>query len=180
MSGKQRVPGACGGNHRWEITAGIDDWSPETSSVWMGHKVIRASLRGKSRGQRTNDLCANGSDGGGDVVFLVLRTKRTTKEIIKQRTWNRSTTVTMWSEQIPWTPLRLVLDVMCLFHLFLSGLETSLFSLETASVLSHSNLKIEMSLLGSMAVMAATSCGLFNCAVNIWRGDKMSSVIKFQ
>lgn len=58
---------------------------------------------------------------------------------------------------------------MCLIYLFLAGLRTSLFSLETASVLSHSNLKIEMSLLGCIAVMAATSFGLFNCAVNIYR-----------
>lgn len=57
---------------------------------------------------------------------------------------------------------------MCRIHLFHAGLRTSLFSLETASVLSHSNLKIEMSLLGCMAVMAATSFGLFNCAVNIY------------
>lgn len=53
---------------------------------------------------------------------------------------------------------------MSLIYLFLAGLRTSLFSLETASVLSHSNLKIEMSLLGCIAVMAATSFGLFNCA----------------
>lgn len=59
-------------------------------------------------------------------------------------------------------------NVMCLIYLFLAGLRTSLFSLETASVLSHSNLKIEMSLLGCIAVMAATSFGLFNCAVNIY------------
>lgn len=58
---------------------------------------------------------------------------------------------------------------MCLFYLFLAGLRTSLFSLETASVLSHSNLKIEMSLLGCIAVMAATSFGLLNCAVNTYR-----------
>lgn len=60
-------------------------------------------------------------------------------------------------------------NVMCLIYLFLAGLRTSLFSLETASVLSHSNLKIEMSLLGCIAVMAATSFGLFNCAVNTYR-----------
>lgn len=59
-------------------------------------------------------------------------------------------------------------NVMCLIYLFLAGLRTSLFSLETASVLSHSNLKIEMSLLGCIAVMAATSFGLLNCAVNIY------------
>lgn len=70
------------------------------------------------------------------------------------------------------TPQCLGCDVMCLFYLcFFAGLQTSLFSLETASVLSHSNLKIEMSLLGSIAVMAATSFGLFNCAVNIWRWE---------
>lgn len=67
---------------------------------------------------------------------------------------------------MPSGPVR---DAMHLLHLFLAGLQTSLFSLETASVLSHSNLKIEMSLLGAIAVMAATSFVLFNCAVNIWR-----------
>lgn len=51
---------------------------------------------------------------------------------------------------------------MGLIYLFLAGLRTSLFSLEAASVLSHSNLKIEMSILGCMAVMAATSFILFN------------------
>lgn len=69
---------------------------------------------------------------------------------------------------MPQKPLRPWWNVMCLIYLFLAGLRTSLFSLETASVLSHSNLKIEMSLLGCIAVMAATSFGLFNCAVNIY------------
>lgn len=58
---------------------------------------------------------------------------------------------------------------MRLIYLFLAGLRITLFSLETAPVLSHSNLKIVMSLLGCIAVMAATSFGLFNCAVNISR-----------
>lgn len=39
--------------------------------------------------------------------------------------------------------LEQVLCGACLIYLFLAGLRPSLFSLETASVLSHSNLKIE-------------------------------------
>lgn len=66
-----------------------------------------------------------------------------------------------------------VLNEMSLIYLFLAVPRTSLFSLETASVLSHSNLKIEMSLLGCIAVMAATSFGLFNCAVNIKLWDML-------
>ena len=50
--------------------------------------------------------------------------------------------------------------------LFLVGLQTLLFSLETTSVLFHSNLKIEMSLLDRIARMAAISFGLLNCAVS--------------
>lgn len=87
--------------------------------------------------------------GGGGIVAQVKTTTTTT------------TTNHQKKPPHPWW------NVMCLIYLFLAGLRTSLFSLETASVLSHSNLKIEMSLLGCIAAMAATSFALFNCAVNI-------------
>lgn len=156
ITGEKSLPALTTGVLRRQVFGWVIKWLDPVSEE-------------KSRGQRTNDLCANGSDGGGDVVFPVQTTKKT-HEI-------ENITLTTWSEQIPPMPLGLVWDAMRLFYLFLAGLQTSLFSLETASVLSHSNLKIEMSLLGSIAVMAATSFGLFNCAVNIWRWEIFCSCL---
>lgn len=49
---KQHVLWDWEGNHGWEITASIDNLSPETSSVWMGNKVISPSFWGKEQGSK--------------------------------------------------------------------------------------------------------------------------------
>lgn len=163
MPCKQPFSGGWEGNHRWEITASIDDWSPETSSVWVGHKVIESQSQRKRAGVR------------GLMIWMEwwwwYLTCTSEKRNTKHRHQNRNLSKCHKSLG--------VLDGMCLIYLFLAVLRTSLFSLETASVLSHSNLKIEMSLLGCIAVMAATSFGLFNCAVNISGCDIFCSISSF-
>lgn len=124
------------------------------SGVWMRNKVISLRLRGQREGVKGLMIECG---GGGNVLM-------------NQR--NKTCSFQKLSVGKCYGNLCVFGGMLCLIYLFLAGLRTSLFSLETASVLSHSNLKIEMSLLGCIAVIAATSFGLFNCTVHIYKGAK--------